>query len=134
VADCLSDGLPRLCRCCTIRWLCRLAHVVRVGPVVAPVDAVNTFRVSAGRLASFRVLSRRQIRRFCSVIFAPGSIPSSSTENMQVKHLKYRTEKPRRDPGRPLPVRGFDSHPSAQRRHGLRRDYPFSSVNWHKSV
>ena len=40
-----------------------------VGPAssqgrLRPVDAINSFRVSAGRFASFHVLSRRQIRCF----------------------------------------------------------------------
>ena len=46
------------------------------------VDAINTFRVSAGRFASFRVLSRRQSQRFrrSARISVAGSIPGSSTE------------------------------------------------------
>ena len=47
----------------------------------------TSFGVSAGRFASFRVVSRSQIRRFPSSqpLFGPGSIPGSSTEKKLVK-------------------------------------------------
>jgi len=48
----------------------------------ASVDAINTFRVSAGQFASFDVVSRRPIQRFPQVrtIFMADSIPGSSTQ------------------------------------------------------
>jgi hypothetical protein len=51
------------------------------------VDAINTFRVSAGRFALFHVVWRTQICLFpqFSTIFEPGSIPGSSTTKMLVR-------------------------------------------------
>jgi hypothetical protein len=47
------------------------------------VDAINAFGVSAGRFASFDVVSRTQIQYLpsSSLFLDPGSIPGSSTED-----------------------------------------------------
>lgn len=53
----------------------------RCGDEPSAVDAINTFRVSAGHFAHFRVVSRRLVRCFSRSrrILQSGSIPGSST-------------------------------------------------------
>jgi hypothetical protein len=68
------------------RQPCRHPDVDHYGQAIS-VDAINTAGVSAGHLASFGVVSRRQFRCYpsSSRFLSPGSIPGSSTQKMLVR-------------------------------------------------